>query len=158
MSAEPDAGSGASNNPPSSMTGPKSLVTERGRTTIADVVVQKIAGIAAREVAGVYDLGTGGTRAIGVVRERIPGSRRPSVTQGVSVEVGETQAAVDVVIVCEYGVSIAELAAAVRRNIIQAIEGMTGLEVVEVNIAVDDLRVAGDTDEDTGAGPATRVQ
>ncbi|MEU5091272.1 Asp23/Gls24 family envelope stress response protein [Streptomyces sp. NPDC021356] len=140
------------------MTGPKSLVTERGRTTIADVVVQKIAGIAAREVAGVYDLGTGGTRAIGAVRERIPGSRGPSVTQGVSVEVGETQAAVDVDIVCVYGVSIAELAAAVRRNIIQAIEGMTGLQVVEVNIAVDDLRVAGDADEDADASPVTRVQ
>ncbi|MFB7600890.1 Asp23/Gls24 family envelope stress response protein [Streptomyces sp. NPDC056160] len=140
------------------MTGPKSLVTERGRTTIADVVVQKIAGIAAREVAGVYDLGTGGPRAIGAVRERIPGSRGPSVTQGVSVEVGETQAAVDVDIVCVYGVSIAELAAAVRRNIIQAIEGMTGLQVVEVNIAVDDLRVAGDADEDADASPVTRVQ
>lgn len=158
MSAESGAGSGTSGNPPSSMTGPKSLVTERGRTTIADVVVQKIAGIAAREVAGVYDLGTGGTRAIGAVRERIPGSRGPSVTQGVSVEVGETQAAVDVDIVCVYGVSIAELAAAVRRNIIQAIEGMTGLQVVEVNIAVDDLRVAGDADEDADASPVTRVQ
>ncbi|OII69945.1 MULTISPECIES: Asp23/Gls24 family envelope stress response protein [unclassified Streptomyces] len=133
------------------------LVTEHGRTTISDAVVQKIAGIAAREVDGVYNLGGGGSRAVGAVRERIPGSRGPSITQGVSVEVGETQAAVDVVIVCEYGVSIMDLAAGVRRNIIKSIEGMTGLEVVEVNIAVDDVHLPdSDEDEDTSTGP--RVQ
>lgn len=139
-------------------TGRAELVTDRGRTTIADAVVQKIAGIATREVAGVYDLGTGGTRAIGAVRERITSSRGPNVAQGVSVEVGETQAAVDVDIVCDYGVSIAELAAAVRRNVTEAIERMTGLEVAEVNIAVDDIHLD-DDDTDTGtksSGP--RVQ
>ncbi|WP_372337609.1 Asp23/Gls24 family envelope stress response protein [Streptomyces sp. MK5] len=133
------------------------LVTEHGKTTIADAVVQKIAGIAAREVDGVYNLGTGGSRAVGAVRERIPGSRGPSVTQGVAVEVGETQAAVDVVIVCEYGVSIIDLANGVRRNIIKSIEGMTGLEVVEVNIAVDDVHLP-ESEEEEGVSTGPRVQ
>lgn len=77
---------------------------ERGTTTIADVVVAKVAGIAAREIAGVYALGGSAGRAVGALRERIPGGS-VNVTQGVSVEVGEKQVAVDVDIVAEYGVS-----------------------------------------------------
>jgi uncharacterized alkaline shock family protein YloU len=121
------------------------LVTSHGTTTIADVVVSKIAGLAAREVNGVHDLGGNASRAVGALRERIPGAST-NYSQGVSVEVGEKQAAVDVDIVAEYGVSIADLAAGIRRNIIAAIERMTGLEVVEVNITVHDVHVP---DEDT---------
>src|SRR3954470_925838 len=113
------------------------LVTKQGTTTIADTVVQKIAGLAAREVSGVHDLGGGAARAFSALRERIPGASS-SAGQGVSVEVGEKQAAVDLQILVEYGVSIADLATAVRRNVITAVERMTGLEVVEVNISVTD--------------------
>ncbi|MFC8044565.1 Asp23/Gls24 family envelope stress response protein [Nocardia sp. NPDC057353] len=131
------------------------LVTDQGTTTIADMVVQKIAGLAAREVRGVHALGAGSSRAFAALRDRIPGASA-SVGQGVSVEVGETQAAVDVEIVVEYGVAIAEIARAVRRNVITAIEQMTGLEVVEVNINVNDVFIPGD-DEDAPA-PPSRVQ
>jgi uncharacterized alkaline shock family protein YloU len=117
------------------------LTTGHGRTSIADSVVQKIAGIATREVAGVHDLGTGSKRAVGTFRQRIPGSSGPNVAQGVSVEVGERQAAIDLDLVCDYGVSIVDLSHAVRRNVITSVEGMTGLEVTEVNIAVDDVFV-----------------
>ena len=72
------------------------LVTAQGRTSIADSVVRKIAGIATREVSGVHNLGTGGARTFGAIRERIPGSTGPSATQGVAVEVGERQAAIDI--------------------------------------------------------------
>ncbi|MEW1723313.1 Asp23/Gls24 family envelope stress response protein [Streptomyces sp. NPDC093109] len=123
------------------------LVTEKGTTTIADTVVQKIAGLAAREVTGVYALGGGAVRAFGALRERIPGASA-SVGQGVSVEVGERQAAVDLQILVEYGVSIADLARAVRRNVIDAVEQMTGLEVVEVNINVSDVHIPGDDEGD----------
>ncbi|GHF33834.1 putative alkaline shock family protein YloU [Amycolatopsis bartoniae] len=119
------------------------LVTSHGTTTIASTVVQKIAGLAAREIAGVYDLGGGVTRAFGALRERIPGANA-SAGQGVSVEVGEKQAAVDLQLVVEYGVSIADLARAVRTNTITAIEQMTGLEVVEVNIVVNDVHLPED--------------
>lgn len=124
------------------------LSTSHGRTTIADTVVSKIAGLAAREVNGVYDLGGNTTRAVGALRERIPGATT-NYAQGVSVEVGEKQAAVDVDIVAEYGVSIADLAAGIRRNVIAALERMTGLEVVEVNITVHDVHVPADEDDAT---------
>nr|WP_163507079.1 Asp23/Gls24 family envelope stress response protein [Fodinicola acaciae] len=132
------------------------LVTSQGSTTIADTVVQKIAGLAAREIAGVHDLGGGVARAFSALRERIPGATA-SAGQGVSVEVGEKQAAVDLQILVEYGVAIADLAHAVRRNVIAAVERMTGLEVVEVNIAVSDVHIPGE-DSDDDAAATGRVQ
>jgi len=122
------------------------LTTEDGKISIAQGVVQKIAGVACREVAGVYSMGSGTARAFGALRERIPGSSGPNVAQGVGVEVGETQAAVDLDIVVDYGASIAELGRSVQRNVKQSIERMTGLEVVEVNLNVDDVHLP-DTDE-----------
>ncbi|MER6901191.1 Asp23/Gls24 family envelope stress response protein, partial [Amycolatopsis sp. NPDC000740] len=80
-----------------------------------------------------------------------------SAGQGVSVEVGEKQAAVDLQIVVEYGVSIADVARSIRRNVISAVEGMTGLEVVEVNINVGDLHLPSDDEEDA-SGDSGRVQ
>jgi uncharacterized alkaline shock family protein YloU len=127
------------------------LASEHGRTTIADTVVSKIAGISTREVTGVHDLGGGTARAVGMLRERIPGSRT-NMSRGVAVEVGETQAAIDLQIVAEYGISIADLAQGIRRSVIDAVERMTGLEVTEVNIAVNDIHLEGeDDDSDTGA-------
>lgn len=118
--------------------------SERGHTTIAETVVAKIASLTAREVPGVHDLGSGMARAWGSIRERIPGSRGTSTAPGVSVEVGERQAAVDVDVVVDYGVPIVEVARGVRRGVIEAIERMTGLEVVEVNISVDDIYLEGE--------------
>ena len=126
---------------------PDALQTPQGRTTIADGVVQKIAGIAARDVAGVYALGGGAARTLGSLRDRIPGASQ-SVGQGVAVEVGETQAAIDLDVVTEYGVSIAEVARAIRRNVISTVEGMTGLQVTEVNVSVNDIHLPGDDAED----------
>ncbi len=125
-----------------------------GRTAIADVVVSKIAGIATREIPGVHALGGGAARAVGMLRDRIPGSKT-NLSQGVSVEVGETQAAVDIELVAEYGVSIAELAAAIRANVISAVERMTGLEVTEVNISVTDVHLDGDDDDDEETAETT---
>ncbi|MCP3802756.1 Asp23/Gls24 family envelope stress response protein [Allokutzneria sp. A3M-2-11 16] len=112
----------------------------QGRTTIASSVVQKIAGVAAREVSGVHALGDGLSRAFGAIREHIPGGGG-AVSAGVGVEVGEKQAVIDLDIVVEYGASILDLARAVRRNVITAVERMTGLEVVEVNISVNDIHL-----------------
>lgn len=129
-----------------------------GKTSIADVVVSKIAGIATREIDGVYDLGGGAARAVGKLRENIPGAAA-DVTQGVSVEVGEKQAAVDIGLVANYGVAIHQLAEAIRTNVIDAIEKMTGLEVTEVNVTVYDVHL--DSDDST-TGPdgqaVSRVQ
>jgi uncharacterized alkaline shock family protein YloU len=120
------------------------LATADGHISVAEGVVQKIAGKACREVAGVHAMGTSGTRTFGAIRERIPGSSGPSYGQGVGVEVGETEAAIDLDIVVEYGVGIAELGRSIQRNVKQAVERMTGLRVVEVNVAVDDVYLPGD--------------
>ncbi|MFI7018663.1 Asp23/Gls24 family envelope stress response protein [Streptomyces sp. NPDC050164] len=120
----------------------------RGRTTIADVVVEKIAGMAARDVRGVYALGGGFARSMGAMRERMPGTGSgKSVTRGVSVEVGELQAAIDLEIVVDYGISITDVAGAVRENVISAVERMAGREVVEVNIMVSDVKLPDEEDE-----------
>lgn len=127
----------------------------RGRTRIADGVVAKVAGLAAREVPGVHDLGGGAARAVGAVAQRVGlGDQR---AQGVSVEVGEKEAAVDLTIVVEYGESIPQVAEQVRQQVIKRIEGITGLSVVEVNIDVNDLYFPGD-DEEAGEEKETRDQ
>jgi uncharacterized alkaline shock family protein YloU len=122
------------------------LQTERGATTIADAVVTKVASIATREVGGVYELGGGAARAVGSVAQRVGiGDQR---TQGVSVEVGEKEAAVDLTIVVEYGESIPKLTAQIRENVTRRIEGITGLVVTEVNVTVNDLHFPGDDQPD----------
>lgn len=132
------------------------LSTPQGRTTIADVVVQKIAGMATRDMAGVYELGTGSgaAKAYSALKERIPGSSSSS-GQGIAVEVGETQAAVDLDLVVEFGVAIPDVAQAVRRNVISAVERMTGLQVTEVNVVVNDIHLPA---EDSAPEETHRVQ
>ncbi|MEU0384051.1 MULTISPECIES: Asp23/Gls24 family envelope stress response protein [Streptomyces] len=125
----------------------------RGRTTIADGVVEKIAGLAARDVDGVHAMGSGLSRTFGAVRDRVPGGAK-SVTRGVKAEVGEVQAALDLEIVVVYGVAIADVARDVRENVITAVERMTGLEVVEVNIAVSDVKLPDEEEEE----PERRIQ
>jgi uncharacterized alkaline shock family protein YloU len=121
------------------------LQTERGKTAIADSVVAKIAGIACREIPGVHTMGSGGARAIGALRERLPGSASTSTaSQGVAVEVGERQAAVDLDVVIEYGVPIVDVSESIRSNVTTSVERMTGLEVTEVNIYVDDVHLPTD--------------
>ncbi len=122
------------------------LKTEQGSTTIADAVVTKVASIATREVGGVYELGGGAARAVGSVAQRVGiGDQR---TQGVSVEVGEKEAAVDLTIVVEYGESIPKLSQEIRDNVTRRIEGITGLAVTEVNVTVNDLHFPGDEQAD----------
>lgn len=118
-----------------------SVETSAGRTTIADGVVAKVAGIAAREVPGVYALGGGGARALGVLRNVV---NADDLSQGVKVEVGETQAAADITIVVEYPAPVHEVAANVRAAVTAAITSLVGLKVVEVNVEVNDVHLPSD--------------
>lgn len=119
--------------------GSSPLQTERGGTRIEDSVVQKIAGIAAQEVDGVR-MGGGATQAVGGILSSITGGSAGSgQTRGVSVEVGEVESAVDITMTVEYGKSIPQVSEAVRRNIVNRIENLTGLNVTEVNITVSDV-------------------
>jgi uncharacterized alkaline shock family protein YloU len=147
---KPSSGAGVANRGD----GAGGLQTEKGQTTIADPVVTKVAGIAAREVGGVHQLGGGVARALGAVTNRLPVG--DSNAQGVSVEVGEKEAAVDLTVILEYGESIPKVSQQIRENVIRRIEGITGLTVTEVNVAVNDLYLPGDDeDEDDGS---SRVQ
>jgi uncharacterized alkaline shock family protein YloU len=115
------------------------LQTERGGTRIEDSVVSKISGIAAQEVDGVR-MGGGTSQAIGGLLSSVTGSSGGSgQSRGVSVEVGEVEAAVDVTLTVAYGISIPQVAEAVRRNIINRVENLVGLRVTEVNITVNDV-------------------
>lgn len=126
------------------------LETERGTTSIDNAVVAKIAAIAAREVDGVAELGGTLSSALGNMVGRIRGEDH--ATAGVGVEVGTRQAAVDLVCKVLYPASIHEVADSLRQNVVNRIESMTGLEVVEVNIAVNDLVFPGDEQEAATSG------
>lgn len=119
------------------------LQTESGQTRIDDRVVQKIAEIAAREIDGVYAMGTSTQRTISNLAGRVTGNVT-SGPSGVGVKKGEVQASIDVTIVVEYGFSIVAVADGIRAHIIEQVQSMTGLEVVEVNIDVTDVHVPGD--------------
>ena len=119
------------------------LQSDRGTTTIQDAVVLALANVAAQEIENAY-LSHGGTR--------LPGDSSPTVgeflgnvtggmnrSRGISVEVGERQVAVDLTLNVTYGQPIAQVTEAVRQNVIGRVESLTGLEVTEVNITVNDV-------------------
>lgn len=114
------------------------LKTERGSTTIQDGVVSKVAGIAAQEVDGIR-MGGGASQAVGSIMSAVPGVGSQSESRGVSVEVGEVEAAVDLSMSVEYGRIIHQIAESVRRNVIRRVEHLVGLRVTEVNITVSDI-------------------
>lgn len=124
-----------------------------GKTVIVDPVVAKIAGIAAREVPGVFALGGGAARMVGAIREAIGGA---DLSQGIKVEVGETQVAVDITIVVEYPQPLQFVAEGVRTAVAQAIVQLVGLEVAEINVTISDVHIPGD-DTETADAAAPRV-
>ncbi|MDG6106020.1 Asp23/Gls24 family envelope stress response protein [Dactylosporangium aurantiacum] len=133
------------------------LTAERGTTTIADEVVEKIAGIAAREVPGVYDLGGDVARVFASVRDRIglgDGEERESGNRGVQVRLEGRSAAVRVTLVIEYGFVLYSVAEKVRANVIGAVENLLGLEVTSVDIVVDDVHVSDTLPESAAASAA----
>jgi uncharacterized alkaline shock family protein YloU len=116
------------------------LQSERGTTSISHPVVAQIAGIAAQEVEKVQ-MGGGATAAVGGFLQSVTGSSSGNYARGVTVEVGEEEAAVDLTMAVEYGYSVPQLTEAVRRNVINRVENLTGLRVTEVNITVNDVQV-----------------
>lgn len=112
------------------------LRTDRGSTTISDAVVSQVAGIAAQEVEGVQMGGT--AAAVGGFLQSVTGGS--GYARGVSVEVGEEEAAVDLTMAIEYGKSIPQITEAVRRNVMSRVENLVGLKVTEVNVTVADVQ------------------
>lgn len=149
QAAQTKAARDAEQNQPKTL---DALHTEHGDTTIADTVVAKIAGMAAREVPGVFAMGNAARRAISGLTNRVTGGTgQASVSNGVSVEKGESQASVEVSVVVEYGASIVNVSDQIRENVIRAVEFGTGLEVVSVDVNVSDVHLP-DEDDDATAG------
>jgi uncharacterized alkaline shock family protein YloU len=109
--------------------------TELGRIEIAPEVIEVITGLAAAEVEGVAHMSGG---FVGDLAERLG---RKNLAKGVKVEVGKKEVAVDVYIIVEYGYRIPEVARKIQDNVRQAIENMTGLKVIEVNVHIVDVEL-----------------
>jgi uncharacterized alkaline shock family protein YloU len=101
-----------------------------GKVTFADEVVAIIAGLAATEVKGVAAMSGG---VAGGIAEKLG---RKNLAKGVKVEVGDKETAIDLFIIVDYGIRIPEVAWNIQESVKKAIESMTGLSVVEVNVHV----------------------
>lgn len=108
----------------------------QGRTIIAEAAVAKVVGVAVRGVAGVHAVGSGASRSLGAIREVVGAA---DLTQGVRVEVGESEVAVDIVLLAEYGYPLQALADTVRRAVYAAVQEFVGRSVIEVNIEITDV-------------------
>lgn len=116
--------------------------SELGVIKISEEVVSIIAGLAATEVKGVAGMSGG---FVGGITD-ILGMK--NLSKGVKVAVGEKEAAVDLFIIVDYGVSIPEVAWNIQENVKKAIETMTGLKVVEVNINVQGVDLGRDKEKE----------
>ena len=121
------------------------LKSEMGNTTISSAVVSQIAGIAAQETENAQ-MGGGASAAVGGILQSVAGSvtggtSGENYSRGVSVEVGEEEAAVDLTMTVAYGQSIPRVTEAARRNVINRVESLSGLRVTEVNITVTDVQI-----------------
>jgi uncharacterized alkaline shock family protein YloU len=126
----------------SEKSGGSPLKSEMGNTTISSAVVSQIAGIAAQEVESAQ-MGGGASAAVGGILQSVTGSASGggNYSRGVSVEVGEEEAAVDLTMTVDYGQSIPRVTEAARSNVINRVENLTGLRVTEVNIVVSDVQI-----------------
>ena len=112
------------------------LKSEMGITTVSNTVVSQIAGIAAQEVE---EAQMGGGGSVGGLLQSVTGSSGSNFSRGVTVEVGEEETAIDLSLTVAYGQSIPRVSDAVRRNVINRVENLTGLRVNEVNITVSSI-------------------
>ena len=100
-----------------------------GTITYATEVIATIAGVAANEVEGIAGMCVSG--GIGEIL-----GRNRNITRGVKVEVGSQEAAVDLYTIVEYGYPIQKVASDVQENVRKALESLTGLHVVRVDVHV----------------------
>ncbi|WP_142414872.1 Asp23/Gls24 family envelope stress response protein [Hathewaya massiliensis] len=109
---------------------------EKGIVKISDEVVGVIAGLAAAEVKGIVAMSSG---IVGGFTEILSGKK--NFSKGVRVNLAEDNSSIDLFVVVEYGIKIHEVARKVQLNVKEAVESMTGLEVKEVNIFVQNVEL-----------------
>ena len=118
------------------------LAKPYGKITYADDVIAIIAGLAATEVKGVASMSTG------LVEDLTQAFGKKNMSKGVKVEVGSEEAAIDVYLMLEYGVKLIDVTSEVQSNVKKAIETMTGLRVVEVNVYVQGISIPKEAKEE----------
>ncbi|WP_417233878.1 Asp23/Gls24 family envelope stress response protein [Arthrobacter sp.] len=121
-----------------------------GTTSISDAAVAKVAATAARSVPGVQFLGVGSGRALGALRGAVGAGEGSS---GVTAEVGQREVAVDITLTAVYGMPLQEIAEGVRAAVYTAVESLTGLSVIEVNVEIGDVHVPGPGPAPAGSAP-----
>lgn len=107
--------------------------TEVNGIKISDEVVAIIAGMAASEVSGVYNMSGGFVDGI----SEMLGKK----TKGVKVQVGEKETIIDISLIVEYGARIPDIAWEVQNKVKTQVESMTGLNVVAVNVLVQGVNL-----------------
>lgn len=112
--------------------------TEVNGIKIAEEVVAKIAGIAASEVKGVFGMNGGLVEGFSEI------FGKKSFSKGVKVQVSEKDATIDLYIIVEYGCRIPDIAWEIQNRVKTAVENMTGLKVLEVNIHVQGVNLPKD--------------
>ncbi len=115
---------------------------QNGSISFANDVVATIAGIATVEVEGVAGMSGGFSGGLAELLGR------KNLTKGVKVEVGKEECAVDLYIIVEYGSEIPSMCQKIQENVKKAVETMTGLRVVEINIHIQGVRVVKESPED----------
>lgn len=125
---------------------PNAIIREErtglGSIRIADEVVKVIAGLASIEIKGVAGMSGG---LAGGIAEMLG---RKNLAKGIKVEVGEKEAAVDLFVIMDYGIRIPDVAAQIQESVKSAVERMTGLVVVEVNVNVQGVAFASESREE----------
>lgn len=123
---------------------------QTGSIRISDDVVATIAGMAAIDTPGIAAMSGGISEGLA---KRLSGR---NVQKGVSVEVGQLETAVDLRVIVLYGYRFQDVCRELQLNVREAIETMTGLRVVEVNVKVDGVSIR-DKDEDVAEEPIVRL-
>ncbi|MGU3469797.1 Asp23/Gls24 family envelope stress response protein [Paenibacillus sp. D51F] len=121
---------------------------QTGMIRISDDVVATIAGLAALETPGIAAMSGGISEGLA---KRLSGK---NAQKGVSVEVGQLEAAVDLRVIVQYGIPIQEVCRQLQLNVREAVENMTGLNVVEINVKVDGVLFRDEPVEEAGTGTA----
>lgn len=126
------------------------LTSESGSIKIASDVVTVIASMAATEVKGVAGMSGGFTTDI------VEKFGVKSASKGIKVQVGETETSIDLYLIVEYGVKIPDVAWEVQQNVKKAVETMTGLNVVEVNIHIQGLNIVKEIKDEEAASSKSK--
>ncbi|KZE12750.1 Asp23/Gls24 family envelope stress response protein [Priestia aryabhattai] len=108
--------------------------TNQNTLTFEDQVIKKIAGMATNEIKGILSMSGGFMSGL---TDRFRSTE--DITKGINAEVGEKQVALDLKVIVEYGKNVPAIFSETVNNVKKSVHDMTGLEVVEVNMHVEDV-------------------